>query len=87
LRHYFWRVRLPIDASLPNKMSDTFFVPDPPVALNAQEYGQFEPDLAVAANRVKYATEFGMLVPAMVYHPKDTGVRRPALIGADCGGN
>jgi hypothetical protein len=76
----FLAAALADDASLRKKISDTFFVPYPPLALNGQEYGQFEAEPAVVADGVTYATGFGMLVPAVIYHPKDTGVRRPALI-------
>src|SRR5450432_358496 len=66
--------------SLRKKISGNFFIPSPPPALGSQLHGQFEPEPGIAADRVSYSTEFGMLVPAVVYHPKDTSVKRPAFI-------
>ncbi len=68
------------DPQLRRKVSDNFFIPNPLPALNAQTHGQFEAEPGIVVDRVSYGTEFGMLVPADVYHPKDVTVKRPALI-------
>ena len=62
------------------KIGENFFLPEPRPALDAEIHGQFEPEPGIVAERISYETEFGMLVPAIVYHPKDTSVKRPALI-------
>ena len=67
-------------AALRKKIQTTLHVPDPLPALNSQTHGGFEIEPGVSADRVTYATEFGMLVPAIVYHPSDTSQKRPALI-------
>ncbi len=44
-------------------------------------YGKFTPAAGVAADRVSYATDYGLRVPAIVYHPAGaTIVKHPALI-------
>ena len=58
----------------------TLFVPEPLPLLAAESYGSFEPAPGVTAERVTYATEFGMRVPAIVYSPKVRGGKMPALI-------
>ncbi|MGH9584948.1 MAG: alpha/beta hydrolase family protein [Bryobacteraceae bacterium] len=72
--HRDWRqVRQQIEATL--------HVPDPLPALNAKSYGQFAPASGVAADRVSYATGYGLRVPAIVYHPAGATIaRHPALI-------
>jgi dienelactone hydrolase len=65
---------------LRKKISDNFFIPNPLPALDTRVHGQFEPEPGMVADRISYSTELGMLVPAIVYHPKDTSVKRPAFI-------
>ena len=50
------------------------FVPDPLPALQAESYGEIEIAPGVTAERVSYATDYGLRVPAIVYRP----TRRPA---------
>ncbi len=52
-------------------------VPDPLPELQARIHGRFEPDSGVIAERVSYATQFGMRVPAVLYLPKATGRKAP----------
>jgi len=66
--------------ALRSKIQQTLHVPNPLPALNAQQHGSFEVEPGIVADRVTYATEFGMLVPAIVYHPANSSVKRPALI-------
>lgn len=54
---------------LRTQIKQTFFVPDPLPKLDAAVHSQFEPTPGVRAERVSYRTEFGMLVPAIVYFP------------------
>ena len=56
------------------------FVPDPLPALAPETHSRFEPAPGVLAERVTYATEFGMRVPAILYLPKARRGKVPALI-------
>src|SRR5664280_1675031 len=49
-------------------------VPEALPALEAEHYGQVEIAPGVVAERVSYATDYGLRVPAIVYRPK----RKPA---------
>ena len=62
------------------EIRSALFVPDPLPALDAESYGQFEPAPGVVAERVSYATELGMRVPAILYLPKELKGKIPALI-------
>ena len=53
-----------------SRIRQIFFVPDPLPELGAVVHSRFEPAPGVMAERVTYHTEFGMLVPAIVYFPK-----------------
>jgi dienelactone hydrolase len=66
------------EKALRERINSTFSVSRP--ALEAASHGQFEPEPGIVADRISYATEFGTRVPAIVYHPKDMSLRRPALI-------
>jgi dienelactone hydrolase len=66
-------LRLAFPASA-DKIKATLFVPNPLPPLEVQTYGQFEPAPGVVAERVSYATDYGLRVPAIVYRPK----QRPA---------
>ena len=49
--------------------------------LEAKSYGQFSPAQGISADRVSYATVYGLRVPAMVYHSSaPTIAKHPALI-------
>lgn len=52
------------------RIRSTLFVPDPLPQLAVEKYGQFEPEPDVVAERVSYATAYGLRVPAIVYRPK-----------------
>jgi len=65
---------------LRQKIKDALFVPNPLPALNAKVHSQIELELGIVADKVTYATEYGMRVPAVVYHPRSTSIKRPALI-------
>lgn len=60
-----------------------WFVPDPLPKLAAETHGTFTPADGVIAERVTYATQFGLRVPAIVYRPASAapaGRKAPALI-------
>jgi dienelactone hydrolase len=59
----------------------TLFVPHTPPALDIQTYGQFEPMPGIIAERISYATDYGLRVPAIVYRPKKLpATRMPGII-------
>ena len=62
------------------KIKSALYVSDPLPALEPQLHGTFEPAAGVIADRVTYATQYGMRIPAIVYHPKQSGANRPAFI-------
>ena len=57
------------------------FVADPLPALQTQTYGQFEVAPGVIAERISYATDYGLRVPAIVYRPRQLPAGKiPGLI-------
>jgi len=58
----------------------TLFVSDPLPPLDAVIHGQFEPASGIVAERISYATQLGLRVPAIVYSQQAESGRRPALI-------
>ena len=59
----------------------TLFVPSPLPDLQSESYGQLEPEPGVVAERVSYATAYGLRVPAILYRPKKLPAARvPGLI-------
>ena len=58
----------------------TLFVPDPLPQLAVENHGRFEPAAGVVAERVSYATQFAMRVPAIVYSPRERHRELPALV-------
>jgi hypothetical protein len=57
-----------------SRIQSALFVPNPLPPLDVQTYGEFEPMQGVVAERVSFATDYGLRVPAIVYRPK----QRPA---------
>jgi hypothetical protein len=57
-----------------SQIRSALFVSNPLPPLDLQTYGEFEPMQGVVAERVSYATDYGLRVPAIVYRPK----QRPA---------
>ncbi|HEV2444750.1 MAG TPA: prolyl oligopeptidase family serine peptidase [Candidatus Sulfopaludibacter sp.] len=51
------------------RIKTTLHVPAPLPALAVERYGLFEPAPGVVAERVSYATDYGLRVPAIVYRP------------------
>jgi len=63
------------------RIKSTLFVPDPLPRLEVQHYGQFEPAPGVIAERVSYATDYGLRVPAILYRPKRVPASRmPGIV-------
>ena len=57
-----------------------WFVPEPLPPLDVEAHGSFSPEPGVVVERVSYATQFGLRVPAIVYRPEKTRGKAPALI-------
>jgi len=64
----------------PERIRSTLHIPHPLPRVESELVSQFEPEPDIVADRVTYATEFGLRIPAIVYHPSGGGPRRPALI-------
>ena len=62
------------------QIKQALFIPDPLPAIAARNFGSFSPAPGVVAERVTYATLYGLRVPAIVYRPEKAGGRRPAMV-------
>ncbi len=59
----------------------TFHIPDPLPKLESKFYGSFSVAPDVIADRVSYATDYGLRVPAIVYHSAGATItKHPALV-------
>jgi beta-galactosidase len=66
---------------LVRRIKSSLFVPEPLPPLQTETYGQFEPAPGVIAERVSYATDYGLRVPAIVYRPKQLPTAKmPGLV-------
>jgi dienelactone hydrolase len=66
---------------LRKQIEDRLHVPRPLPDLAAKTYGQFSPAPGVTADRVSYATDYGLRVPAIIYHAAGATItKHPALI-------
>src|SRR5262245_13973955 len=63
-----------------SQIRSALFIPDPLPAPEAKTHGHFEPEPGVIAERVTYATQFGLRVPAILYLPKERQRKIPALV-------
>ncbi len=67
--------------SLRRQIRSTLHIPEPLPDLRDKSYDHFSPAPGVTADRVSYATDYDLRVPAIVYHPAGaTIVQHPALI-------
>jgi dienelactone hydrolase len=67
--------------SLRQQIKSTVHVPDPLPNVAPKSYDQFSPAPGITADRVSYATAYGLRVPAIVYHQSGASiVQHPALI-------
>ena len=62
------------------KIKAALFVPQPLPALDVKDYGSFAAGPGVIAQRVTYATEYGLRVPAIVYRPEKIRGKLPGLV-------
>lgn len=65
---------------LREKIRTALFVPEPLPALDAKNLGSFKVEPGVLAERVTYATEYGLRVPAIVYRPEKVRGRIPGIV-------
>jgi dienelactone hydrolase len=66
---------------LRDRIDATLHVPEPLPDAAAKSYGEFQPAPGVTAERVSYATAYGLRVPAIVYRQQGASlIQRPALI-------
>jgi dienelactone hydrolase len=66
---------------LRQRIEQTLHVRQPLVHLEEKQYGQFSPASGVAAERVSYATDYGLRVPAIVYREAGPTIsQHPALV-------
>jgi dienelactone hydrolase len=63
-----------------NEIRHALFVPASLPALNPNTWSSFSPAPGVIADRVTYTTEYGMLVPAIVYRPANARKKAPGII-------
>ncbi len=67
--------------NLRKQIESKLHIPQPLPKLESKSYGQFSPAAGVAADRVSYATDYGLRVPAIVYHAAGATItKHPALI-------
>lgn len=63
------------------RIKRALFVPDPLPSLVLESYGEFEAASDIIGERVSYATDYGLRVPAIVYRPKKLPDRRmPGIV-------
>jgi dienelactone hydrolase len=62
------------------KIKSTLFVPDALPPLAPEQYGHFQPAPGVVAERISYATDYGLRVPAILYRPTKLRGKLPAFI-------
>ena len=66
---------------LRKQIESTLHVPQPLPNLESKSYEQFSPAPGVTADRVSYATDYTLRVPAIVYHPAGATItKHPALV-------
>ena len=67
--------------ALRSQIDNTLHVPQQLPNVEAKSYGKFLPAAGVEADRVSYATDYELRIPAIVYHPAGaTLAQHPALI-------
>jgi dienelactone hydrolase len=67
--------------ALRQQIKTTLHIPDSLPNLAPKSYDQFSPASGITADRISYATDYGLRVPAIVYHQSGASiVQHPALI-------
>jgi dienelactone hydrolase len=65
------------------QIRQALLVPNPVPELKADSHGNFSPVTGVVAERVSYATQFGMRIPAIVYRPEPSRKKMPGIVVVD----
>jgi len=67
--------------ALRQQIRTTLHIPEPLPSLESKSYDHFTPASGVTVDRVSYATDYGLRVPAIVYHPAGATIaQHPALV-------
>ena len=67
--------------NLRKQVRETFHISDPLPNLQSKSYGSFSVAPDVVADRVSYATDYSLRVPAIVYHSAGATItKHPALV-------
>jgi len=76
-----WAAAKPDWDALRRQIRQTLHVPDPLPKLAGKTYGRFAPTKDVAADRVSFGTDYGLRVPAIVYHQAGATItKHPAIV-------
>ncbi len=70
----------PGDGEKRTRIRAALFAANPLPKLDARLHGKFEPEPGIVAERVSYATQYGLRVPAIVYRPAKTAGKGPGLV-------
>lgn len=62
------------------QMRHALYIPAPLPPLAVKSYGSFSPVPGVIAERVTYATEYGMRIPAIIYRPAHVTGKVPGMV-------
>ena len=65
------------------EIRNALFIPEPLPALQTRVWSTFSPAPGVMADRVTYRTEYGMLIPAIVYRPSSVSGKVPGIVVVD----
>ncbi len=76
-----WAAAKPDWDALRGQIGQTLHVPDPLPKLAEKNYGRFAPTKDVAADRISFGTDYGLRVPAIVYHQAGATItKHPAIV-------
>ena len=62
------------------EIRNALFIPEPLPALQTRVWSTFSPAPGIMADRVTYRTEYGMLIPAIVYRPSSVSGKVPGIV-------
>src|SRR5262245_62661043 len=68
------------DLAWRDKIAQTLHLPATLPPLAVETHGRFEPEPGIVAERISYATQFGMRVPSILYLPQKHTGKMPAII-------
>ncbi|HEY0307487.1 MAG TPA: acetylxylan esterase [Acidobacteriaceae bacterium] len=63
-----------------SQIRQTLFIPSPLPALAPTTYSTFSPAPGVIAERISYATNYGLRIPAVIYRPEHPTAPMPAIV-------